>query len=154
MTPLEFIQKYKSSVMEACKGTPIFASVTLAQAALETGWGKAAIDNNMFGIKSTGNHTPFWDGRSKSVLTTEYVNGKKIHKYCSFRTYKTIADSVRDHNYLFLNNVRYKRVLEAKTPEEQCRMIKACGYATAPNYADTLISIIKKYNLTQYDTWK
>lgn len=151
MTKQEFIKKYHAAIQEACKGTPIFPSVTLAQAALETGWGRAAIENNMFGVKATGNLTPFWDGKGKLVTTHEVINGKPVVKRCSFRVYATTADSVRDHNYLLLKLDRYKRVRDAKTPEEQCKMLQKCGYATATKYADTLINIIKTNNLTKYD---
>lgn len=151
MTPNDFISKYKSSVQEACSGTPIFVSVTLAQAALETGWGKSSIGNNMFGIKATGSTNLYWRGKKRLVTTHEVIKGVSQIKKCWFRDYDSVADSIRDHNRLLLTSPIYKRVREAKTPEEQCRMLKACGYATAINYDKTLISIINSRNLKQYD---
>lgn len=151
MKPLEFILKYAGPVREACKGTKLFPSVCLAQAALETGWGKAAIDNNMFGIKATGSTNEYWHGEKKYVTTTEYINGIKKTMHLAFRAYDSAEDSIRDHNRLLLTSKRYAKVLQAETPEEQARAIKAAGYATDPKYADKLISIIVTHNLKQYD---
>lgn len=151
MKPIDFIFKYVQSVKDACKGTGLFPSVCLAQAALETGWGKAAIDNNMFGIKAKGTPNEYWKGGSKIVTTTEYIKGVKKTMQLSFRTYDTIEDSIRDHNRLLLTNKRYAKVLAASSPEEQARALQSAGYATDPGYAGKLISIIKTHNLKQFD---
>lgn len=145
-----FIKLVCGAVQSACKGTPIFPSVCLAQAILETGWGKARRGNNLFGIKATGKPNEYWDGSAFVSPTVEYVNGVKIKVNSKFRAYKTLEDSIRDHNRLFYNK-RYASVLQANTPEAQAKAIKASGYATDPGYAEKLISLINKYNLKQYD---
>lgn len=151
MTPIEFILEYAPCVKRACKGTGLFPSVCLAQAALETGWGKAAIGNNMFGIKAKGAPNEYWKGCSKIVTTTEYIRGVKKTTQLSFRTYDTVEDSIRDHNRLLLTSKRYAKVLTASSPEEQAAALQSAGYATDPNYAGKLISIIKTHNLKQFD---
>lgn len=146
-----FVSEIVKNVQDACKSTPIFVSVCLAQAILETGWGKASVGNNLFGIKATGPKTPYWDGQIQTVYTHEYINGVKTKVARTFRKYNSVEDSIRDHNYLFLKNKRYARVLLAKTPEAQASEIQAAGYATSPNYAKILISIIIKHHLKHYD---
>lgn len=151
MKPIDFILKYAQSVKDACKGTGLFPSVCLAQAALETGWGKAAIDNNMFGVKAAGKPTQYWDGAFKTVTTHEVLNGKSIVMECRFRAYKSVADSIKDHNNLLLTGKRYTKVLAASSPEEQARALQSAGYATDPKYSQKLISIIATHNLKQFD---
>lgn len=151
MKPIDFILKYAQSVKDACENTGLFPSVCLAQAALETGWGKASIDNNMFGVKASGKPTQYWDGTFKTVTTHEVLNGKSVVMKCRFRAYKSVTDSIKDHNNLLLTLRRYKPVIEAKTAEEQARQLYVCGYATDPKYGQKLISIITTYNLKQFD---
>lgn len=151
MEPKSFIERFANDVQDACRNTSIFASVCLAQAGLETGWGKAIKGNNMFGIKAKGKSNMYWKGDSFLSKTTEYINGKKVIMQCAFRKYDSIADSIRDRNLLFLQNKRYAKVLTSKTPEEQVKAIKEAGYATGLKYTETIISIINKYSLKQYD---
>lgn len=146
----DFITKISAHIQMACKDTKIFPSVCIAQAILESGWGKASIGNNIFGIKATGKPNKYWDGSYKEVFTHEYVSGVKTTMRAKFRAYKTVEDSINDHNKLFTLK-RYADVLKAVTPEEQAKAIKKCGYATDPKYADKLINLITKYNLKQYD---
>lgn len=150
MTKSEFIGLVAPAAQAACKGTNIFPSVTIAQAILETGWGKHSVGNNLYGIKAHGTITAYWDGSFVEAKTTEYIGGRKRTIIAKFRNYRSLADSIRDHNTL-LQLSRYKRVRESETPEQQCRMLKVCGYATDPSYAEKLISIISTNNLKQYD---
>jgi flagellar protein FlgJ len=145
-----FIASIAEPVQRACAGSKIFPSVCMAQAILETGWGKAKIGNNLFGIKAKGKPNKHWDGSYVESPTIEYYNGVKTRVVSKFRAYKSIEDSIRDHNELF-NLSRYDKVRAAATPEEQARAVKTCGYATDPSYADKLINLITKYNLKQYD---
>lgn len=146
----DFINKIAEPVQKACTDSAIFPSICIAQAILETGWGKASIGNNLFGIKATGKPNEYWDGSYVESPTYEYIKGVKTRVISKFRAYKSIEDSIKDHNRLF-SNKRYAQVLKSKTPEEQARAIKAGGYATDPKYAEKLISLITKYNLKQYD---
>ena len=148
-----FLDKYADAITIACEGTKIFPSVKIAQAALETGWGTHFVGNNMFGIKAQGDPTPYWHGEKVADGTTEVLNGQTVHITSDFRKYATVSDSIRDHN-LLLEKKNYARVLAATTPEDQCRALQACNYATATNYANSLISVINANNLKQYDKKK
>lgn len=154
MTPREFIQKFGNAFAVACLGTGLFPSVKLAQAALESGWGKYTAGNNMFGIKASGQHTPYWHGDYVTSRTSEYVNGGYVSQNSRFRKYLTIGDSIKDHNYFLQQYTRYAKVFSAQTPEEQAKALQAAGYATDPNYSGKLISIINTYNLKQFDEKK
>lgn len=154
MTPEEYLKKYATDFVIACQDNSLFPSVKIAQAALETGWGKHVVGNNLYGIKATGNTTPYWDGSYVTAGTTEYANGSYNPRQSRFRSYSSISDSIRDHSHLLLTADRYKSVRSAQTPEEQARALQSCGYATDPNYASKLISIINSNNLKQYDQKK
>lgn len=156
MKPSEFLAKYGSAFVIACQDTALFPSVKLAQAALESGWGKYTAGNNMFGIKADGAQSPYWHGEYVASRTSEYQGSGYVSTTSKFRKYATIADSIRDHTWFLLKNRRYSSagVFTAQTPEEQARALQKAGYATDPGYADKLISIINRYNLKQYDKKK
>ena len=154
MTPAQFISKYQNAVIEACAGSRIFPSVKMAQAALETGWGKSVKGNNMFGIKAAGQKTPYWSGNSVIANTREVIDGISGQYNLSFRAYPTVADSIRDHTYFLQGNKRYLNVFSAPTPEDQARALQSAGYATDPNYAASLIKIINQYDLKKLDQKK
>lgn len=154
MTPTEFLKKFGDAFAVACLGTGLFPSVKLAQAAVESGWGNHIAGNNMFGIKAAGKHTPYWTGDYVTAGTTEYQNGSYVPQNSNFRKYASIGDSVKDHTYFLQQNKRYAAVFTAKTPEEQAKALQAAGYATDPNYAGKLISIINTYNFKRFDEKK
>lgn len=161
MLPKEFIKFVSSPAMEFQMETNIFSSVSIAQACLETGHGKSIpIDhvtkknsNNIFGVK--------WNGEGDYVisLTREVIGGKSILVYAKFQAYKNVYESLEAHSRLLGTAKRYQPVRDAKTPEEQCKQLYLCGYATdAPPeidgdavYYDKLINIIKLWDLKQYD---
>ena len=156
MLPKDFLAKYGGTFVIACEGTGLFPSVKLAQAALESGWGKYTAGNNMFGIKATGSHSPYWHGDYVSSRTSEWQNGNYVGQTSRFRKYDTIGDSIRDHTWFLQQNRRYANagVFSANTPEEQAAALQRAGYATDPQYASKLVNIIKSYNLKQYDEKK
>jgi len=151
-----FIKKYSKDIIIATQGAPLFPSVKMAQAALETGWGKSTIGNanNLFGIKATGEHTPYWTGDMVNASTQENYGSGNVTIQDNFRAYKTISDSIKDHSHLLLTLPRYEAVKTAKTPEEQLQAIKDGGYATDPNYVSKLLNIINDYDLKQLDKKK
>ncbi|MDR1552562.1 MAG: glucosaminidase domain-containing protein [Prevotellaceae bacterium] len=153
MNPQDFIRKYSLAIILSTEYTPLFPSVAIAQAALETGWGESTIDeaNNMFGIKATGDVNEYWKGDKVLATTTEAGQGI-VQQW--FRAYNSLSDSIKDHANLLLTLSRYDVVLAAKTPEEQAVALQNAGYATSANYANSLISIINKYNLKEYDKKK
>lgn len=156
MKPSEFLAEYAQAFVIACQDSALFPSVKLAQAALETGWGKSVVGNNMFGIKAAGGTSPYWHGATVTAGTSEYENGAYIGTNSRFRKYATVSDSIRDHTWFLEHNSRYANagVFTATTPEEQARALQKAGYATDPSYANKLISIINSYNLKQYDKKK
>lgn len=153
MVPALFIMKYRQQIVNACYGTPILPSVTMAQAALETGWGKATVGsaNNLFGIKATGSPNEYWDGSYVTAGTKEDYGSGQVNVTSKFRKYKSTEDSIRDHNRLLMTAARYAPVRNATTAEAQALALQSCGYATAQNYANSLISIIRQHNLTSLD---
>ena len=132
----------------------LFPSVIIAQAALESNWGKsvlAAKYKNYFGIKVGKSG---WTGKSVNMSTGEYQNGESLTVRSNFRVYSTVVESILDRNRLITGLDRYKAALSASTPEEQIKAIKAGGYATDPNYVQKVISIINSNNLKDWDELK
>lgn len=138
--------------------TGISAEFVLAQSALESGWGASAYQNNFFGIKAGST----WTGLKQLLTTTEYLNNPnakfpviisikkisstkyefKIKDY--FRAYKSPAEAFGDYAKFFFVNSRYKSALSVRSnPIEFAKAIQKAGYATDPNYANKIASIIK-----------
>jgi len=151
MTRAEFIAKLAPMAVEARKqGSPLFASVRLAQNILETG-GKIPSWNNLGGYKvGSGIPNAFWKGRVYNGKTWEVYGGQTVNITAAFRAYDSVYDFYRDQDLLFAKS-RYVRVVAAQNPDDQCRALYACGYATDPAYASKLISLIDANNLRQYD---
>ncbi|MYM23979.1 flagellar assembly peptidoglycan hydrolase FlgJ [Duganella sp. FT135W] len=143
-----FQEKLSASAEEASKATGIPAKFMLGQAALESGWGKREIkgrdgsnSHNLFGIKASGD----WKGKVVEATTTEYVNGKAQTKVERFRAYDSYADSFKDYAKLLATNPRYEKVLaSAGDATSFAKGLQKAGYATDPNYATKLTSIIKR----------
>lgn len=161
MKPSEFVKAYYPYAKETERKTGISAKAILAQAALESGWGKAAPGNMFFGVKDTDGI----NGNEQLITTTEYSrradlkfpviisitpvvrNGQKWFKYVVkdyFRKYHTPEECFTDHANFFFKNPRYKKALEVKhDPYKFAEAIAAAGYATDPNYASTLKQLVK-----------
>lgn len=142
----------------------VLASVTLAQAILESGWGKSTLAqsaNNMFGMKTnlSGNtwSGSSWDGHScVSIQTGEEYNGKHVTITATFRKYPTVAKSVADHSAYLVNAKngllnRYRGLTDTKDYKKQITIIKNGGYATSSTYVTQLTNIIERYKLYNYD---
>lgn len=136
----------------------IFTSVCIAQAIHESGWGTAAKmvkANALFGIK-VGSGVKFgtaWKGAAYKTGTTEYYDGKTATRITDFfRKYDTVADSVEDYMDMLCTAKRYQKALNRSNPSECINGIVSGGYATGPAYAQSIISLIKKYNLSWYDS--
>lgn len=139
----QYIDRYKDLAVKQMNTYGIPASITLAQAILESGAGTGELarrSNNHFGIKCGSS----WNGR-----TTRHNDDAP--REC-FRVYASVADSYEDHSR-FLLRQRYSRLfsLDKYDYKAWARGLKACGYATNPAYADRLISLIEAYNLYKYD---
>lgn len=148
LSPAEFGRVFGPAARESMKLTGVPASVTLAQAALETGWGASSIGDakNLFGMKGTG------PAGTTLVWTTEYVNGKYIRIQDKFRKYHSWRESIDDHARLLSQGSRYKPCMANKNnPDQFARELQKAGYATDPQYASKLIGIMKANNFYQYD---
>lgn len=148
MTNQEFLNKVIPGAQKTYEKYGIFASITIAQAINESGWGRsylAKTDYNLFGIKYPGNHEPSLR-ISKGTWATD-DGGYYTH-------YQSWGDSIVDHGYFLKNNSRYEKagVFNAKTPRKQIEAIKTAGYASDPNYVSITMQIVEDNNLTQYDT--
>ncbi len=141
-----FTDKMMSHAKEASKTTGIQPEFMLAQAALETGWGKKQMryadgspSHNLFGIKANG-----WSGKTVDVLTSEFENGKMIKKVEKFRAYDSYADSFRDYAKLLSENPRYKNVMNTQNPAAFAYGLQRAGYATDPEYGSKLVRVINR----------
>jgi hypothetical protein len=155
MTNAEFIAEIAKFAVEDMRRSKVPASLTIAQAALESGWGNSGLTvkaNNLFGIKGSG------PAGSITVQTTEYVNGKPVKVDAPFRAYNNWGESVTDHSALIVNGVSWNRNLYSKalgvSGKVAAQEVAAAGYATDPNYATKLIQIMNSYSLEQYDESK
>ena len=142
-----FIEKIKDGAIETQRKYGVPASLTIAQAILETGWGKYSVGNNVFGIKAS----PSWTGGTVTCATGEVYDGQAVATSGTFRAYASIADSIADHAKLFVNNSCYHNILGCTDYKLACRNVQADGYATDPDYANKLISIIEDNDLQQFD---
>src|SRR5690606_27539883 len=132
------------------QGSPILPSVRLAQSLLETG-GAIHAWNNLGGIKvGSGRVTPYWRGETVTKGTWEYRGGQEVRESSAFRAYRTLYHYYKDQDELFLGS-RYSRVRTATTPYEQANEMQRAGYATDPNYASKIMSLIRQYQLEKYD---
>lgn len=143
-----FQNRLQADAEAASKVTGIPAKFMLAQAALETGWGKKEIRSrdgvsahNLFGIKAGSN----WKGKVVEATTLEYIHGKMQRRVEKFRAYDNYADSFRDYANLLRSNPRYEKVLaSAQDVHGFASGLQRAGYATDPDYAKKLSQIIRQ----------
>ncbi|MDR6554944.1 glucosaminidase domain-containing protein [Paenibacillus qinlingensis] len=133
------------------EGSPIFPSVRISQALLETG-GKINAWNNLVGYKvGNGVLTPYWRGDRVSARTWEFINGQNVTNVIGdFRAYASIEDGFRDQDLLF-QATRYAAVRSAGSPQAQTTALQQSGYATDPAYTSKLNAIIVTEGLTFFD---
>ncbi len=130
------------------------ASITIAQAILETGWLKTDTTirrrmiydaKNLFGIKGRGS------AGSVNMPTWEVENGKKVTINAKFRAYRSYAESFADHTKLLLKSHYYKNALPYRHDPRRYITEVARRYATDPHYAEKIWKIVVAYNLTRFD---
>lgn len=133
------------------KTSRILASLTIAQAILESNWGNSGLTvkaNALFGIKAGSS----WRGKVYSAQTQECYDGAKFTTITAlFRAYGSWNESVADHSALLTGLSIYKAVIGEMDYKKACQSIYAAGYATDPSYPSKLINIIELYDLAQYD---
>lgn len=148
MTQEAFLKKIKPYVIDDMKSSGILSSLTAAQAIVESSWGNSGLTkkgNNLFGIKGT------YNGQSVTMKTTEYYNGVAVRIDAPFRKYPSWAESISDHSSLFTRLNRYKNLRGETNYKVACVNVQKDGYATSPTYSNTLISVINKYKLYDWD---
>ena len=131
----------------------IYASVMIAQAALESGWGNSALStqgHNLFGVK--------WNGTGNYVMmpTQEYYGGQWHTINAKFQSYNSYYDSLTGYAKLIKNNFPNSTRANAATPQIAAANLKYGvygSYATDPNYANSLDRMISDYGLTRYDVY-
>ncbi|WP_405241363.1 flagellar assembly peptidoglycan hydrolase FlgJ [Lentisalinibacter salinarum] len=145
-SPAEFVRKLWPYASRAADRLNVDPRALIAQAALETGWGKHVIADengrsslNLFGIKASGG----WQGDAVSVRTIEYRGGAARPEVASFRAYPSLAAGFDDYARLLGSNPRYENVLNrGDDVAGYAEALQASGYATDPAYADKIKSLL------------
>lgn len=143
-TPEGFVARIWGHAQQAARELGVDPRALVAQAALETGWGRKGISrgngsdaNNLFGIKAAG-----WSGERVNAGTHEYVDGVKRSERADFRAYGSAAESFSDYVRLLKNNPRYQQALQAGTNVRKfAQGLQRAGYATDPSYAAKIAAI-------------
>ena len=148
----EFVARLWPHAVSAANSLGVPAQFLVAQAALETGWGKSEIvladgspSYNLFGVKAGRN----WTGQSVEVPTTEYVDGVAQSSRERFRVYGSYAEAFQDYANLLRVNPRFSGVLGQQDGTQFARSLQQGGYATDPAYAEKLARIINGATLRQ-----
>ncbi|MGN1393586.1 MAG: flagellar assembly peptidoglycan hydrolase FlgJ [Succinivibrionaceae bacterium] len=145
-SPKDFVDKIMPIAKKVASSNGFNPLVIVCQAALETGWGKhIGAKNNLFGIKAN-------EGDDKSsLLTTEYVNGKRIEQIDSFKNYSSLENSIKDYVSLIKNSDRYAKAFQKNNdPDQYFEEIQKANYATDPNYAGKLKRILHNDVFSSY----
>lgn len=167
MTEKEFVELIGPKATADYQKSGILASVTVAQACLESGYGSTDLAqnaNNLFGMKTSlsGNTwDSVWDGVSsyKKITKEEYTVGTITNITAYFRKYPSIDDSIADHS-LYLtqakngNKLRYAGLVGETNYKKAIQIIKNGGYATDSKYVNKICSLIERWDLTKYDNVK
>ncbi|RMS75282.1 flagellar assembly peptidoglycan hydrolase FlgJ [Pseudomonas savastanoi] len=151
----QFVETMLPLAKDAAARIGVDPVMLVAQAALETGWGKSIMrqqdgssSHNLFGIKAAGS----WKGAEARAITSEFRDGKMVKETADFRSYDSYADSFHDLVSLLQNNNRYKEVVNsADKPEQFVKELQKAGYATDPAYASKISQIAKQ--MKSYQTY-
>lgn len=149
-TRAQFIKIIAPIAMADSKQSQILASLTIAQAILESADGNSSLATEgkaLFGIKASGD----WRGKVWTGRTVEYYDENRTVIIAGFRAYDNWEESIADHSNFLRSKTRYAKVVGEKNYKKACQYIYEAGYATDPNYTQKLISLIETNNLTKYD---
>lgn len=145
-----FVEKVLPHASEAARSIGVPASFMVAQAALETGWGRAELrmadgtpSHNLFNIKAGRN----WDGPVVELPVTEYSGGRAYTENSRFRVYGSYAEAFEDYARLMRDNPRYAGVLGQTDAHGFASSLQRSGYATDPQYAEKLTRVINSPSL-------
>ena len=136
LSPKEFLKRYANDAVREMSNSGVPASITLAQAALESGWAGSELASkhlNFFGIKTHRAATGY-EGGGVNMDTTEYKGGKRITIVSEFRKYETAEDSFADHSQFLIDNKRYKSLFDLDPLDYKgwARGLQDAKYATDP----------------------
>jgi peptidoglycan hydrolase FlgJ len=143
----QFVTRMLPAAQRASQASGVPAQLIMAQAALESGWGRREIraedgtpSYNLFGIKADKS----WKGPVAETTTTEYVNGVAQKTRASFRAYGSYDEAFTDYAKFLVTNPRYTNVLSTRDPAEAAHGLQRAGYATDPEYGGKLVRIMKQ----------
>lgn len=147
-----FVAMLKPHAEKAARELNVNPEVLVAQAALETGWGKHVIHSpkgensfNLFNIKA-GEH---WQGKTVNVTTQEFQQGVTFYDRADFKQYRSYADSFSDYVHLIKSNKRYQQALSvSKNSDAYAQELQNAGYATDPDYAEKIKQLLKTDAIT------
>jgi flagellar protein FlgJ len=148
----DFVQTMLPLAQEAADRIGVDPNYLVAQAALETGWGKSILRRsdgdssfNLFGIKTHGQ----WKGDAARAVTSEYQDGQMVRETANFRAYDSYKQSFHDLVDFLQSNPRYQTALSSTGNSEKfVRELQAAGYATDPQYARKINQIARKIDAT------
>jgi flagellum-specific peptidoglycan hydrolase FlgJ len=144
-----FFDRILPYALETQAMTGIPASVTMAQAALESGWGKHAPGNNFFGIKGKG------PAGIQKLSTREFINGRWQRTLANFRRYNNALESFLDHALVISEGKNLKHAMQHTASARDFVHALQSGkyrYATDPQYEAKIMQLITRYGLERYDT--
>ncbi|WP_418139280.1 flagellar assembly peptidoglycan hydrolase FlgJ [Oceanimonas smirnovii] len=149
-SPEEFVRRLLPAATAAGERLGLDPKAMLAQAALETGWGKKIIgrkngesSHNLFGIKADKS----WKEQKTWVSTLEYEQGVAVKVQAPFRSYASFNDSFNDYVQFLNDNPRYGQALQQTgSPRQYFKALQQAGYATDPNYASKLSAVLDTVN--------
>ena len=151
MKPADFIAAIGPAAQASAKASGVPASVTVAQAALESAWGEsklARFGHNLFGVKADA----AWKGEVLTMQTREFQAGKWITIPANWRKYADWLECINDHAAFLRKNKRYSIALATTTAEAFARALQTAGYATDPEYGKKLVAVMRSHNLAALDT--
>lgn len=147
-SPEDFVSKMMPYAVKATEGKSMNPLVLVAQAALETGWGKhVPAGNNYYGIKAGAS----WSGPVQDLDSPEFENGRMVSRNSRFRAYPSVLESMQDYVALITGNERYAAAADKSfDPDRYFDEIQRAGYATDPNYASKLKNIARQVAFMAY----
>jgi flagellar protein FlgJ len=154
MSAEQFVEQLQPYAEQAAKQLGIEPRVILAQAALETGWGRSLIKNsnggnsfNLFNIKAD----KAWQGKQVQMPTLEFEQGIAKQVNSGFRSYNSFQESFQDYVDFIKSNPRYGEALkQAGNAKQYMQALQQAGYATDPNYADKVMGIYHGNTITGF----
>lgn len=150
MNTQDFIKLIGPAAQASAKTTGVPASFTVAEAALESGWGASQLASqgrNLFGVKAD----PAWHGDVLTLNTREFLHGTWVMVPARWRKYADWHACIDDHAAFLHQNRRYLPCFECTTGGEFAKAVAQAGYATDPEYAAKLVSIIDQHGLAILD---